>query len=384
MIAEGFLARLGFSMITFALPFYALSLGMSYTEVGILAALRLVGAIAFKPMMGRAADRLGKKRVYLWSIAGRMLVGVMFAVAATPLALFAIRFFHGLTTAARDPASAVLIAEHADERRTATAFAWYATAREVGAVLGFLVAGVLLTWTADNYALLFALSAVISALAFVLVAWAVREPQLPEKVESEDAGTNKATTPISRRAWAEYILLGATIALSGGMITQLFPIIAAEFAGLSKAEISVLYALATVVVTVAGPVFGWLSDQVSRKLVLSLRSVANALSSVVYALWPSFAGFATAKVLDEAGKAAFRPAWGALIAQASLAGDRKTRTARIAYLDNAQSVGEAIGPVLAGLVWDLWGVYWLFALRFVLALVAEGMVLLIARRGGPA
>ena len=37
IIVEAFLARLGFSVITFALPFYALSLGMSLGETGLLA-----------------------------------------------------------------------------------------------------------------------------------------------------------------------------------------------------------------------------------------------------------------------------------------------------------------------------------------------------------
>jgi hypothetical protein len=40
--AEGFLTRLGFSMIGFALPLYALSLGMGVAEIGLLYALRTV------------------------------------------------------------------------------------------------------------------------------------------------------------------------------------------------------------------------------------------------------------------------------------------------------------------------------------------------------
>src|SRR6266568_7844246 len=94
VVAEGFLARLGFGVITFALPFYAYSLGMKLSEVGILASLRLVAAILVKPVMGYAADRFGKKRVYLWSIAGRTLVGMFFALATSPWELYAVRALH--------------------------------------------------------------------------------------------------------------------------------------------------------------------------------------------------------------------------------------------------------------------------------------------------
>ena len=64
---EGFLTRLGFSMVSFALPFYAVSLGMSLSEVGILYALRTATVVAIKPVMGWAADRYGRKNTLIAS-----------------------------------------------------------------------------------------------------------------------------------------------------------------------------------------------------------------------------------------------------------------------------------------------------------------------------
>jgi MFS family permease len=379
VILEGFFARLGFGVITFALPFYALQLGMSYAEIGVLAALRLVAAIAFKPIMGAAADRFGKKRVYVWSIAGRAIVGVGLAFASTPAALYAVRILHGVTTAARDPVSAFLIAEHGDEKRMATAFGWYSTAREVGAALGFLIAGLLLTWTQDHYPTVFLFAVVTSVVALVLVAWLVRD----SRSNADDVNTkveNNTDTSDSRTRWWDYAALGVMMALTGSMLTNLFPIIATEFAHLSKAETSVIYSLATLVIVFSAPVFGWLADHFSKGLVLSFRSVANAGSSIIYALFPSFGGFVAARLIDETGKAAFRPAWGALIADAARSTESHRRGKKIAYLDTAQSVGEALGPVLGGALWQWLNIYWLFGVRFALALVTEVFAVWVLRR----
>ncbi|MDH4275981.1 MAG: MFS transporter, partial [Gammaproteobacteria bacterium] len=308
VILEGFFARLGFGIITFALPFYALALGMSFTEVGVLAALRLAGAVMFKPSMGRLADRIGKKRLYLYSIAGRALVGLLFVFASAPWMLFAIRFLHGVTTAARDPASAVLIAELGDDNRMASAFSWYNAAKEAGAAIGYVCAGFLLTYTQDNYSLVFGISVLTSLVALIFIAAWVHEP--PVIPETAATSTTTDAQDQHKGALLEIAVLGFFIAATGGMLTNLFPIIATEYAHLSKAETSLIFTCSTVFMVAINPAFGWLADHVGRGVVLSVRAIGNAISSVIYLVFPSFWGFAIARFADDAGKAAFRPAWG--------------------------------------------------------------------------
>jgi len=77
------------------------------------------------------------------------------------------------------------------------------------------------------------------------------------------------------------------------MLNTFFPILATEYAGLSAAQAGGLYAIGGLA-ALAGPGFGWLSDHVSRALVLQLRGAANVLSSVLYLVSPTLAGFARA------------------------------------------------------------------------------------------
>ena len=155
------------------------------------------------------------------------------------------------------------------------------------------------------------------------------------------------------------------------MVTALFPLIATQHGGLSKGETSVIFSLSTLVVIFAGPFFGWFSDHVSRKIVVSIRAICNAFSSVLYALTPGFIGLTTARMIDDTGKAAFRPAWGSMIAEISGSANKKKRGLMVSYLDTSHSIGEALGPVLAGWLWDWKGIYLMLTVRFILSLLTE-------------
>ena len=156
---------------------------------------------------------------------------------------------------------------------------------------------------------------------------------------------------------------------AGYMLSALFPVLAVEYAGLSVAQAGLLYSVSALF-ALAGPLFGWLSDNVSRRLVLQLRGVANVGSSLFFWLAPSFLGFAAGKAVDDLGKAAFRPAWGALMAEVS-GYDRARRARAMGYMSAGEDAGEMVGPILAGFLWSTWGAPVLFAVRIGWALAAE-------------
>lgn len=378
VIAEGFLARLAFSVISFALPFYALALGMSLVEVGVLAALRVMIALMMKPAMGHLAGRIGVKAVYAASIAGRVLIAVLFIFATTPAALFLVRALHGVTTAARDPTSALLLMEHADERRMASAFSWYATAKTVGAALGFPIAGLILGWTSDDYGLVFAFAAAVSLVSLVVVL--VFAAEEAPKAEADALGADAQVAEPLARSWIQVAALALLVALPASMVGGLFPLIVSAQTGLGKAEIGFIYAASTVALVVLGPYFGWFADHVSRNAVLAVRSAANVLSSVFYLALPGFWGMTVARVTDDAGKAAFAPAWGSLMAEIARTDDKRQRAARLSYLDTAESVGEALGPVIAAALWQHGGILHLFIARIAIAIAAEVYAIWLLRR----
>ncbi|MCG8548278.1 MAG: MFS transporter, partial [Alphaproteobacteria bacterium] len=160
------------------------------------------------------------------------------------------------------------------------------------------------------------------------------------------------------------------VSLSSRMLYRMMPLLLVAYAGLDNAQAGFLYLFAAIVPLIAGPVAGWLYDHVSPGLVLQTRSLLNAGSSILYVVSPTLTAFALGKLMDKTGTSAFGPAWGALMAGAAAA-DPKRRADRMAIMSASRDAGNVSGPILAGVLWSLFGPVPMLLARLALA-VASG------------
>jgi MFS family permease len=370
VIAEGILSRLSFGIIGFLLPLWARRLGLSLAEIGVLVALNSAVSIAAKPAMGWAADRFGLKRAFVSAVALRSLVSLLLVGASAAWQLWPIRALHGLAAALRDPAANVLLAENGGEQRVASAFAWYQTAKTASGSASKALAGFLLAAFAGSFPAVFLCAFALSALPLVVVIWAVPAGRRDPGARSREAPRPAAAPARPRGPVLRFAGVGFLVAASAEMLSQLFPVLAVEHAGLTEAQAGVVAGIGTALGVAAGPCFGWLSDRVSRGAVLAVRSVANVLSSVLYLVLPGLAGVAIARGVDDLGKAAFRPAWGALMAEVA-AQDPRSRARIVSWLGMGEDAGGVVGPILAGLLWSGFGIGAVMAARVLLAIAGE-------------
>jgi MFS family permease len=389
IVVEGIFSRFSFGVISFALPLYAHHLGLSLTAIGFLMSVNLSVSLALKPLSGWLADRVGLKQGFIAGVGLRIVVPLMLAFFSMPTLLYVAKSVHGISKSVRDPSVDALIAEHGGKKSIASAFAWYSTAKSVAGSLGKGAAGFLLTLTASNFSVVFAVALVISLLSLFVVIRYVRgvSPEqrtqpaahnTPEPLPSVREEGIQTKGPGFLKTILPFTGLGFFVAGAGQMLHGLFPLLATEYAGMSAAETGILYMVTTFIILGAGPLFGWLSDHVSRKLVLLTRGIANVFSSVIYLVAPNPVGVSASKILDDTGKAAFNPAWGAVMAQVSSV-DRRSRARSMGYMSLGQDGGEIAGPILAGLLWSLWGVPAVMGVRIILAIAAELYSLAIVR-----
>ena len=390
LVLEGFLSRLSFGLLTFALPLYGLQLGLSIFEIGLLSSLAQAVSLVLKPVMGGFADRWGLRRSLVGALVIRSLMCLSYALTTVPWQLYSVRGAHGVSDSLRDPAVHALIAENGGKKSMASAFAWYQTAKTAAGSVGKSVAGVLLA-TAGGFGLTFGVAFALSLLPVVAVLWLVprdARSTRPHTTSTPRPAPEKAAQPAARptdgRATPKppgvvaFAGLGFLVAGTSSMLTSLFPIIATEYAGLTTAEAGLLY-LVTPALALTGPVWGWVADRISRPAVLSFRSVANVLSALAYLVSPTLAGVWVGKSLDDLGKAAFRPAWGSLMAEVS-GRDRKNRARVMGFLTSGEDAGDIVAPVLAGLLWSVWGVPALLVGRMLVAAVTEVYAIALERR----
>jgi MFS family permease len=265
IMAEGLLSRLSFGVISFALPLYARRLGISLTDIGILIGLNGAIAIAIKPLCGWATDRYGPRRILLTAVALRSVVSLLLVFAVSLGHLYAIRALHGVAMGLRDPAAGVLLAGGA-EKRVASRFAWYQSAKQMGGNLGRSVAGLLIGLTASRYSLVFLAAFALSSLPLIAVFLSVHDPADDGVKPSAAAAASPAASRSHMRARVfAYAGLGVLVAGTANMLTQLFPLIATEYAHLTPGQAGMVFLVGSVVGVVGGPVFGWLADHVGPR-----------------------------------------------------------------------------------------------------------------------
>ena len=391
LVLEGFLSRLSFGLLTFALPLYGRQLGLSIVQIGLLSSLAQTVSLVLKPLVGGVADRWGLRRSLVGALVIRSLLCLAYALTTVPWQLYTVRGAHGVSDSLRDPAVHALIAENGGKRSIASAFAWYQTAKTAAGSVGKSVAGVLLA-TAGGFGLTFGVSFALSLLPVIAVlglvprdARGTRAHPIPSPRSVPEKASPPATPPRDERGAApsapgvlSFAGLGFLVAGTSSMLTSLFPIIATEYAGLSTAQAGLLY-LVTPALAFTGPLWGWVADRVSRPAVLSFRSIANVLSALAYLVSPTLAGVWVGKSLDDLGKAAFRPAWGSLMAEVS-GRDRRHRARVMGFLTSGEDAGDIVAPVLAGLLWSVWGVPALLVGRMLVAGVTEVYAIGLERR----
>jgi MFS family permease len=379
LVAEGFLMRLGFGIVSFTLPLYARHLGLSLTETGALIALTGAVKVALKPAAGWLADRVGPKRGLVAALGLRSIVAFLFAFASTRWQLYALRTIQGLSTSVRDPAVNALIAENADKKAMGSAFAWYFTAKSLANAVGKAVAGALLTLTASSFSAVFLVTWAISSLTLPAVIFLVprarnddveQDSEGESAVSADSAGDTRGSPQSFYSKAFSVVGLGFLISVTASMIDRFYPILATEYAGMTEAQAGAVYLASAAVTLVAGPLFGWMSDRLGRKPTVAVRSVANAGSSLLYLLVPNSLGFTAGKLLDDGGRAGFRPAWGAL--KADLCSLKKGRRAQMmGLMDVGDDAGDIMGPIGGALLWDAWGITGLLGTRIALAALTE-------------
>jgi MFS family permease len=387
LVGEGFFSRLSFGIVSFALPLYAYHLGMSMKAIGFMLSVTAVAEVSLKPFMSRFADRFGFKKSLSLAIAARSALALLLAFTYAPWQLYAIRLLHGMIESLRDPSINSMLAERGGEKSVASAFSWYHTARYTASAIGKTAAGFILTWTASSYNFTFLCAFGLSLLPlYVVLRYTKEQPHAasPEKTGSVPAPEAPAAPPPPVKfPIMVFAGFGFLITSTSSMLGSLFPLLATQYAGLTEAQTGLIFGVSTALMLAAGPVFGWLSDNVSRKIVLLVRSAANIFSSLLYLFFPGLAGVAVGKISDDIGKAAFRPAWGALMAKVSGA-NRSRRAQTIGTMTIGENLGETLGPVIGGFLWSSYGVAVLLIGRALLALAAEiYAIFLIDPHAGP-
>ncbi len=373
-----FAAMIGTGIILPLLPIYAKNMGATGIWIGIIVAGYSVSRAIAMPFIGRFSDRLGRKFFMVLGLALYTLLSLAYVWAQDVYQLSLVRFFHGIAAGMIMPVARAYIGDLSPKGEEATWMGYFNTAFLAGLGLGPIIGGLLYDKFSQNPPIygvdtgmlaVFGCMGAISLLSMFLAmnflpslsqeraqARKRPKPDLPKMLRSvsfQGIFWYRVLEAMGRRAWF-----------------TMLPVLAGIHMGLDGTQIGLLVATNAIVSSVLQSFTGRAMDRVkiNRRLVI----VSSCLFQAAYLVATPFAQewwqLMTIAAIAGVRVAISTPATSAMII---LEGRQYGMGQVVSMMATAMSIGMAIGPLMAGAMYDWLGIESVFY-------SAAGIVLLAA------
>jgi MFS transporter, DHA1 family, multidrug resistance protein len=346
LCVAGFVAYCSYAICrTPLLPLFARELGAGPTLVGFVMGASTLTGIFVKLPAGALSDLLGRRRLLL---AGALVFAAMpftYLAVSTLALLIVLRFLHGSATAIFGPVASASLSDLAPPASRGTWLSTYSTTQGAGQALGPVVAGYLIA--AGRFDLAFITAGVIGlGVPLIVAGW--RGAPL--------ATSNRGSWPEFRRGVMEVLRDRLVLVTSGaqaaqfvlnGMLNAFLPLYGREALGLTATELGWLFGVQTLTTLAVRPAIGFLSDRAGRRWVIVTGLTICSVAVFSLSLAATASALVAAVIAYATGVATTTAATSAYITDV-------TRRARYGaahgVFGTIYDVGDALGPIVAGLL----------------------------------
>jgi MFS family permease len=359
-------------MIYPLLPLFLTSvLGGGPAFLGVIEGVAESTSSVIKLVSGIMSDRVKRRKgMVLWGYGISSLARPLIALASSPLAVLFIRFADRVGKGVRTSPRDALIADSVDPSMRGKAYGFHRSMDHAGALIGPLVATVLLAWFVKDLRTVFLLSTIPGGIAVFLIILKVRETA--PATEKKDNGNLLKSVP--KGGLRRYLLILFLFTL--GNSSDTFLLLRAGQLGVAVERIPLLWTFFHLVKMLSTMPFGVLSDRIGRRGVIIAGWGVYALSYLGFALatnwlhiWLLFAFYALFYGLTEGVEKALL----ADIAKPS------ERGAAFGWYNFAIGAGALPASVVFGLIWQRFTPLAAFGFGALLALIAAICLLFLVR-----
>jgi MFS family permease len=248
------------------LPLFEIELGLPFTSIGLLFAVRSVGILLASIPAGVAIERYGEKLLVLFCMALVALSCIGFVLWNSSVGLVLMTFLFGLGSGGVALARHSFISEVVENHRLGRVMSKFAGLQRLGTLTGPLIAGGISHLYGFQGAFLLATSLMLVSLVVCLY----KLPADSHRVSGRSlTDTVKALPGIFKRH--QHVLMTAGVfimilRLIRGCWPLLLPLWASHI-GLNKAEIGLIFGLSSTIDLVMLSVSGQVTDRMGRKWV---------------------------------------------------------------------------------------------------------------------
>lgn len=356
-----FSSMIGIGIIAPLLPVYARNMGATGVWVGVIFAGYAISRTIVLPFIGRLSDRRGRKLIISIGLFIFAVTSFTYILADNVILLFVIRLLQGVAAGFVQPIAQAYIGDIAPEGEEGKWMGLFNATFLVGWGFGPLIGGIL----NDHFGMdsAFCVMGGLNVLAFLGVT-----VFLPEVVRRKEEITTRSSYKdvVSSNLSRGLFCFQVGDAAHRGIVQTFIPVFGSLTLSLSSSLTGIILSVLVFGAGLVQIVSGRLADRFNKRIVVIIGSIGIIISMAVI---PQAVGFWTVLVflaIAIIGDATAVPSASALVVEE---GRKYGMGLSMAMFNMGLGVGMSVGPILAGLAADLWGVdsafYFMAILMFV-------------------
>ena len=361
-----FLADAAWGMIFSTLSLYAIDLKASVALVGIVVSSIGLSRILGSLPLGVISDRVGRRIVIIMGLVAFLVGSLLLIVAFDPLQLVPVAMLIGLGVSAVFPIGFAYIADFADPARKGEAISVYATFMGAGFSIGPVIGG----FTSENWG--YTSTYLISSLFFLLslvIVWKTLKGSKSKSQLNASPGLNdllkNLICTIKKKETVAISLAMFCYTICFSTIFGFFPLYA-EKIGINRILIGSLLTVRTFFSTMVRLPVGILAKKMNSAILMILAIVPSSIILSIIPLFNSYCPLLIILSLEGISFGAFLVSSNVLIAEVYEEHERGTA---IGLFTTSQCVALTIGPLILGMIGELWELNALFRVASIMVIL---------------
>lgn len=333
-----------------ALPLFVSHLGGGPAAVGLIASISAVTGILFSFPAGLLSDRIGRKRMLVFSAIIFATAPFLYQAVQELWQLALVRFYHGLATAIFVPVAMAMVSDLFQEGR-GEKMGWFSSATLLGRFMAPVMGGAALGFYAQDQEAGFRLVYLVCGIAGVVVfssSFLLTDP-------NQDSRTTPAPLPHWREGTKELFAnrgimmtcgVQAAILFAYGIFETFLPA-RALLAGLNPYQIGLCLSSQVITIALAKPVMGRFSDRHGRPQQIFFGAIAAGTCIAFFSIAGSFVSLLILSILLGVTISMVTSASAAHIADLS---KTSAHGSAMGILGSIMDMGHSLGPLMGGLI----------------------------------
>ena len=278
------LMDLSSEMILSILPIFLVTgLGVSVLTLGLIEGFAEGAASVIKAFSGTLSDYLKKRKILIVIGYGlSTLTKPFFALASTATWIFTARFVDRLGKGIRGAPRDSLIADSTSTKIRGTAYSLRQSLDTLGALLGPIIAIIILYLTTNNFRFVLWFAVIPAVLCIVVLIFGVKETTLKKNVlKKKSYFLFKNFLKITPVIWLFFLTV---FILNLGHFSEAFLLLRSQEIGLKVSFIPIVFVVMNVAYAIVAVPFGYLADKVGFFIPIVCGFLILVLSNIILAL----------------------------------------------------------------------------------------------------